>query len=190
MRPCMMPAFWRSAAGRFALAGALLALHTPYAVAVNGPDGATLTRSSKVALADARWMEKAAQAGAAEVEAGKLAAAQSQRDEIRKFGQMMAEQHAKANEELKALAEGKGVVLPASPDAAHKKLLVKLSTLSGAAFDKEYMDKLGRRDHEDAGKLFQQGIDRLKDADLKAYAQRTLSVIKQHFEMTRDIRTP
>ena len=38
--------------------------------------GATVAPDAQIALSDVRWMEKAVRAGIAEVEAGKLAAAQ------------------------------------------------------------------------------------------------------------------
>ena len=149
--------------------------------------GASKAEDSRLARSDVRWMEKAARVNVAEVEAGKLATGLSQRDEVRAFGKTMVEQHGRANDELNAIAAQKRVVLLNVPDRAHHDELLKLAALSGDAFDRAYMRSAGIHDHTDAAQLFEDGISNLKDADLKAYAQRTLSGIKQHFELIREI---
>lgn len=164
------------------------AAYAPAGAAIEGPDGITVVKDSKLALTDIRWLEKAAQAGAAEVEAGKLAATQGKSAAVRNFGTTMVDHHTKANRELEIIAEAKGALLPVKPDNAHQSELKKLAGLKGDDFDKEYLAYAGAKDHEDAAKLFQDGIDHLTDLDLKSYAQKTLPVIKQHFEAVRDMR--
>ena len=150
-------------------------------------NAATVAPSATIAKADVRWMERAARAGIAEVEAGKLAANQGKRDEVRNFGTTMADHHAKANEELIAIAQQKRVLLPNKADRSHLRELKKLASLAPDKFDAVYMRDLGIRDHTNAAKLFEDGIAKLEDPDLKAYAARTLPIIKRHFEMARDI---
>lgn len=150
-------------------------------------DGASIAADAHIARADVRWMQKVARAGAAEVEFGKLAAAQAKRNEVRAFGSAMVEQHTKANDELNELATQKRVVLLNRMDSAHTKLLVRLTTLTGDEFDREYMRTAGIRDHTDAGKLFADGADKLKDPDLKIYAAKMSAVVKQHMQMIRDM---
>ena len=59
----------------------------------------------------------------------------------------MVDDHGKANGELKGLASQKGVTLPAELDAAHKATQAKLAKLSGAAFDRAYMQDMVK-DHD------------------------------------------
>src|SRR5689334_14664547 len=57
------------------------------------------------AEADARFVSEARAAGIAEVEMGRLAASRAESDGVRQFGEMMANDHSKANAELEALAQ-------------------------------------------------------------------------------------
>jgi len=143
---------------------------------------------NQLASSDVKWMEKAARAGIAEVEAGKLAVAQGKRDDVRSFGKQMIDDHGKANEELKAIASKKGVTLPDKTDSKHIKATTKLSGLNGEKFDKEYIANPGVSDHKGAQKLFKDGSKNLKDPDLKAFAQKTLPIVEHHLMMVEDMK--
>lgn len=133
------------------------------------------------------FMTEAARGGLAEVEMGRLAQTKAQSAEVKKFAQQMVQDHSNANTELKALAAKKNVTLPTEPDAAHKAMMEKLSGLSGAEFDKEYM-KGQVDDHQKTVSLFQSQADGGADSDAKAWAAKTLPKLKMHLEMARDIQ--
>ena len=164
---------------------AALAISPAHAQLLN--NSATVAPSATIAKSDVRWMERAARAGIAEVEAGKLAASQGKRDEVRNFGTTMADHHAKANEELIAIAQQKRVLLPNKADRSHLRELKKLASVAPDKFDAVYIRDLGIRDHTNAAKLFEDGMTKLEDPDLKAYAAKYLSMIQRHFQMARDI---
>ncbi|MDQ0639020.1 putative membrane protein [Pedobacter sp. W3I1] len=65
-------------------------------------------------LTTAQFLQQAAIAGMKEVLTGKLAAEKATDKKIKAFGQMMVEDHTKANEELRTLAKLKKVNLPMS----------------------------------------------------------------------------
>jgi putative membrane protein len=165
-----------------------LSAAAPVLYAQDSTDKATAAPGSTVASSDLKWMKTAAQAGIAEVDAGKLAAAQGNRDDVRSFGKMMVDEHGKANDELKAIATRKGVTLPAKADRKHIKEATKLSGLNGDKFDKEYIGNAGISDHTDAQKLFKKGASDLKDPDLKAFAQKTLPAVEHHLQMAQDMK--
>jgi putative membrane protein len=151
-------------------------------------DKAIAAPKNSISSSDVKWVEKAARAGIAEVEAGKLAAAQGKRDDIRAFGKQMIADHGKANDELKGIATQKGVTVPDKTDSKHVKALTKLSGLSGDKFDKQYLKTAGVDDHTDAQKLFKDGANDLKDPDLKAFAQKTLPTVEHHLQMVKDMK--
>ncbi|MBO9675676.1 MAG: DUF4142 domain-containing protein [Sphingobacteriaceae bacterium] len=65
-------------------------------------------------LSTAQFLQQAAIAGMKEVLTGKLAADKATDEKIKAFGQMMVDDHNKANEELRVLAKLKKVALPMS----------------------------------------------------------------------------
>jgi len=144
--------------------------------------------NDKVRANDWAWMEKVARAGAAEVQAGKLAATKASNPEVRALAEQMAADHAKANEELKSIASSKGITLPEEPDRAHKREYAKLEKLTaGSRFDEEYLARPGVIDHKDAVALFKKGSKDLQDADIKAFADKTLPTIQHHYEMAQKL---
>jgi len=139
---------------------------------------------SVVTGGDLAFMNDAAPGGMAEVELGKLAASKAQNAEIKAFGQRMVEDHTKANDELKALAAQKKVMLPPDVLPVHKQAMEKLSKLSGADFDREYVKEMVE-DHEKDVAAFENVSKTAADADVKAFASKTLPTLKMHLEMIK-----
>ncbi len=136
--------------------------------------------------ADHKFAMEAAMGGMMEVELGKLAASKGASDEVRQFGQKMVDDHSKANEELMQLASGKGMTLPAAPDAKHQAEMQKLSALSGEKFDKEYV-KMMVKDHKKTVATFEKEAGGGMDAELKAWAASTLPTLREHLQMIQRI---
>ena len=134
---------------------------------------------------DRKFMMTAAQGGMAEVEMARVALERASSEEVKAYAQRMIDDHTKANEELMGIAQAKGVTLPAGPDAKHMAMLTKMRALSGAAFDREYVMMAGRKDHEKMEKLFRDESTKGKDADVKAFAAKTLPVVREHLSMAR-----
>lgn len=133
---------------------------------------------------DLAFMNDAAPGGMAEVEIGKLAASKAQNAEVKAFAQKMITDHSKAGDELKLLAAQKKVTLPPDLLPAHKQLMEKLSKLGGADFDKEYV-KAMVTDHEKDVAAFENAAKTAADADVKAFAVKTLPTLKMHLEMIK-----
>jgi putative membrane protein len=138
--------------------------------------------------ADTDFMTKAALGGMAEVELGKLAATRAQNPEVKKFAQQMVTDHTKANDELKALAGEKNFSMPVRLDPKHQAVMDKLNGLSGAAFDKAYVEAMVA-DHEESVALFKSEADGGKDADAKAWAAKTLPALQMHLDMIKGIQS-
>lgn len=136
---------------------------------------------------DAEFVVNAASGGMLEVELGKMAQEKGQSQRVKDFGAMMVRDHTTANEELKALAGQKGIALPAAPGEDHQEHIDKLAKLSGAEFDKEYVE-LMEKDHDKDLKEFKEAADDAKDADIKAFAAKTLPTLQQHHDAVKAIR--
>ena len=122
---------------------------------------------------DKSFLKDAAEGGNAEVEASKVALAQSGSADVKTFAQMMVDDHGKAGTELKGLADQKGVKVSDTPTVTVKKAEIKvLSGRKGSSFDQHYADSIGVKAHQDTVKLFQKEVDKGTDADVKAWARR------------------
>jgi len=140
--------------------------------------------SGQVSAADKTFVMKAAQGGLAEVELGKLAADKGQSDDVKKFGQRMVDDHSKANDQLKSVAQQKNIAVPTEPSAKDKALKDKLSGLSGAQFDKVYMQHMVM-DHKKDIAEFQKEANSGKDPDIKNFASQTLPTLQEHLKMAQ-----
>jgi putative membrane protein len=141
---------------------------------------------SDAANADATFMRTAAMSSMAEVVHGKQAQANGSQDEVKKFAQRMIEDHTKANDELKALASKKNTTLPAELDQKHQAMQQKLEKMKGADFDRAYMQHMVQA-HKEAVTLFQNEAKNGKDADARAWAEKTLPTLQEHLKMATEI---
>jgi putative membrane protein len=127
--------------------------------------------------------------GMAEVETARLALTKASSDAVKQYAQKMIDDHTAANTELMGIASSKGITLPTAPDAKHRAMMARMEKLSGEAFDREYVMMAGHKDHEKMEKLFRDESTRGRDADLKAFAAKTLPVVQQHLQMARDLHS-
>jgi putative membrane protein len=134
---------------------------------------------------DQHFVTKAAQGGLAEVELGQLAASKGSNDAVKQFGQKMVDDHGKANDELKSVAQQKNITLPTEPDAKAKSEKARLEKLSGAEFDKAYMAHMVK-DHKKDVAEFQKESTSGKDSDVKQWAGKTLPTLQSHLQMAQD----
>jgi putative membrane protein len=134
------------------------------------------------------FAKTAAQGGMTEVALGRLAMEHAASPDVKQFGQQMVADHSKAGAELTQLAARKGMQLPTEMSDKQKSLMDKLSKLSGADFDKEYVGAMVD-DHEEDAKEFQEQSEKGSDGDVKAFAAKTLPVIQHHLQMIKDIKS-
>jgi putative membrane protein len=138
-----------------------------------------------VSSADQEFMMNTAKAGLAEVELGKLAVQNAASAQVKRFGQKMVDDHSKKNEELKALAGSKNVVLPSELDAQDKAMRDQLAATTGDAFDREYMTMMVAG-HRKVVESFRAEAASGQDADLKNWVAKTLPGVEEHLKLAQD----
>ncbi|MEO8372500.1 MAG: DUF4142 domain-containing protein, partial [Candidatus Solibacter sp.] len=138
--------------------------------------------ANRMGSADNAWVMKVAQGSMLEVELGKLASTQASSDAVKQFGQRMVTDHSRANDELSEIATRKGITLPTSLDAKHQAMKDKFSKMNGAAFDKAYMEDMVK-DHRTDVAEFRKESTSGRDADIKAFAAKTLPNLEEHLSM-------
>src|SRR5205823_909236 len=87
------------------------------APAPRGGDASTATQvgsanSGQLTGSDREFVRKAAEGGLAEVELGQLATQKASSPDVKQFGQRMVNDHTKANDELKEVAQKQGISIP------------------------------------------------------------------------------
>lgn len=148
--------------------------------------GQTATKPARSSgSADLEFVLDAAKGGMAEVELGQLAADKASSDDVKKFGQRMVSDHSKANDELKSLAQSKSITLPSDVDAKDKATHDRLAKLSGAAFDRAYMQHM-LADHRKDVNEFKKESTAGKDSEVKAWASKTLPTLEEHLRLAQD----
>jgi putative membrane protein len=150
---------------------------------------ATITatvQAGQISTGDQEFLTKAIQAGVAEVEFAELALNKSQDDPIRGFAERIVQDHTAANQQLLSLAEASGKAPPTEMDQQHQALHQQLSQLSGAEFDRQYMD--GQvQDHQAAVELFSSEANR-PTGPLDQLAGELLPRLRQHLQMAQQMR--
>lgn len=68
----------------------------------------------------------------------------------------------------------------------HKQLYDRLSRLSGAEFDREYMKEMVK-DHNKDVAAFEKASEKSQDPDLKAWVTKTLPTLREHQQQARDV---
>ena len=138
----------------------------------------------QLAQEDIEFATDAAEGGLKEVQLGELAQQQAESEEVQQFGQRMIEDHGKANEQLKQIAQQKGIELPQELSEDAKQLYDELQQKSGREFDQAYMDEMVS-DHEEDVETFQEYAETGQDPDLTSFAEETLPVLQEHLELAQ-----
>jgi len=135
---------------------------------------------------DRDFVMRASMANTAEISAGRLAAAHGSTAVVRSFGQMMVDDHSRAEEQLKALAVNYGLYAPDSVDAEHMAEKDRLMLLSGEAFDSTYINAQVK-DHRTTIELFATEISYGNNWDIRGYANTAMPMLNKHLRMADSI---
>jgi putative membrane protein len=131
---------------------------------------------------DQAFAQKAAAGGAAEVELAQLAMEKASSDAVKQLASRIQSDHSKANQQLASIGSSKGWQLPSSPAAEHQATKSKLEKLSGADFDRAYVEAMVK-DHRKDIREFEREASNGADDAVKQFASSTLPTLKQHLEM-------
>ena len=138
--------------------------------------------ATQVAEADSTFLQKAAQANAAEVKVSQAAQTRAKDNRITAFADRMVKDHSDAGKKLEALAKQKNVAIKTEPDPDHMMKIGRLQKLQGAEFEHAYA-ALMVEDHHAAVQLFEQAAGSASDNDVKQFAQSMLPTLREHSQM-------
>ena len=152
------------------------------APATKGTTSQTGSQSGSLAQADRNFITQVAASGHEEVELAQLAQQKGSSPAVKALAERLQKDHSQANQALSTLAQQKGVTLPATHE--RKPASAKLDKLEGAAFDRAYSN-LMVQNHTNSIALFERE-SKSKDADLRAFAEKTLPTLREHLKMAKE----
>ncbi len=132
------------------------------------------------------FVQSAGSGGLAEVELSQLALTNGASVDVKHFAQQMIDAHRANNKELSTIAKSMDLEVPTALDASHESLKATLEKKQGSDFDQAYVAAM-RDDHEKMVTLLQQDT-KLLDKKLKAFANKTLPVVKHHLQMAQSLK--
>src|SRR5438477_7922260 len=97
----------------------------------------TICLASAASAAEKPFLKKAIEGNFAEIQIGQLARQKGQNDGVKKFGQMLSDDHAAANQKAIDAAKSMGMTPPDGPNAKQRADYEKMSK-SGAQFDRDF----------------------------------------------------
>ena len=137
--------------------------------------------------AETKFAVKTADYGMLEVQLSQLALKNAASKSVKDFAKNMVKDHTNANNQLMAMASTKGMALPAALGEKNQKTYDDIAKKTGKDFDKAYIDEMVS-DHKDAVSDFESQAKDSKDADVKAWAGKTLPTLIHHMDMAKAIK--
>ncbi|MEO7292204.1 MAG: DUF4142 domain-containing protein [Ginsengibacter sp.] len=134
------------------------------------------------------FVTKAASGGMLEVQLGHLAQQNASSQRVKDFGNMMATDHSRANDELKSLASANNITIASTLLPDHQKHLDMMSKIKGADFDKHYMDMMVDDHKEDIDEFKKEANNTNNDA-FKNFAAKTLPTLLKHLDSAQAIHS-
>lgn len=149
--------------------------------AINRNAGVVLDESSST------FLTAVANSGMAEVELAGVAQQKAVNQPVKDFAAMLYNDHSGVNSQVKTLASQKNIVLPDSISSDKRDMINNLQKKSGKNFDKDYLDAMVKS-HEKSIDLFNKAMTDAKDADVRAFADKTLPALRMHLDTAKALR--
>jgi putative membrane protein len=157
------------------------------------PVSFALGLASAQSVNDAQIASIVVTANQVDIDAGKLAASQSSTDAVKKFAQLMITDHTGVNKAAVELATKLNVTPQDNPTSQGLKSdgdknLARLRTLSGAAFDKAYVDREVAYHQQVLDAVDKVLIPNATNAELKALLVKVRPAFVAHLEHAKHLQ--
>jgi len=153
---------------------------------VAGAGGNAGSDGPMVGKADHQFIMDAAMGGLMEVQAAQMAQQKASSQEVKDYARRLEQDHTKANDQLKTVAQQRQVSLPTDIGPKHQAMVTKLNGLSVPEFDRAYMNMMVQ-DHRKDIKMFERESERGMDTDVKSFASTTLPTLREHLQQAEQL---
>jgi putative membrane protein len=137
---------------------------------------------------DTKFVKEANQISLAEIQLGKLAQQKSVNAAIKKYGEKLAQDHTRMNEELGALARKKNITLSKEIDSSERQHIDRMSKMNGNEFERAFTKHM-ISGHEKAIEKFEKQTKDGRDPDVRAWADKRVETLRAHLEAARSTLT-
>jgi putative membrane protein len=136
---------------------------------------------------DHRFLREAIERGLAEARMAELAGARASAEAVRAFARTMAEDHGRLNGRLAELARGLGIEPPAGPGEDEARVVDRLATLEGGAFDQVYA-VAAAQDHMRHHNLMAEIAAQAASPELRRFGAEAVGVLDRHLVASQELR--
>lgn len=136
---------------------------------------------------DASFLNEIAEIHLAEIEIGKLAMKKAIRPDVKKYAQMLINDHTTSLEELRALAIKNTITLPTSTLAIDVEKYNELDKKSGTDFDTAFINMMVDG-HEKAVNRVTEISQKATDPDVKLWISRQVTTFTTHFDEAKKLK--
>jgi putative membrane protein len=133
-----------------------------------------------------QFLSEAMKGDNSEVSLGQVAASRAQNAGVRRFGQMLVSDHAKAKGEVQALATDMHVPSTEKMAPEAQQEMSKLKGLQGRAFDREFVAYMVDDHRKDIAKFETEANKR--DGKASALAEKQLPVLRHHLAVVQGLQ--
>jgi predicted outer membrane protein len=152
-------------------------------VRTGGLAGGTVdTRWGRLSATDRSLLVAVRQAGLWEMPAGQQAQQRAASPRVKEVGQMIAEQHARLDEDTRNVARRLDVVLPNEPSQQQKFWLAEMTDRFGAEYDRTFVLRL-RAAHGKVFGVIAQVRAKTENSEIRAFAERALKYVNTHMTL-------
>ncbi|MBA4108000.1 MAG: hypothetical protein C0487_00180 [Leptothrix sp. (in: Bacteria)] len=134
-----------------------------------------------------KFLSDAAVAGQYELALAQLATANASDSSVKSYATMLVSDHTMANQKLQLLAQRRNVVLPTTLPQDKQEVIDRLTKLTGADFDRQFVQTVGLHDHKTDITLFEKATREAKDSEVRDFASSTLPTLRAHLSAAQNL---
>jgi len=154
----------------------------------SGVQAAREDRPPDATPAEQDFMMKTTQAHLSEMDMAMLAMQKSQNADVKDYANMIQSDHRNAVEDLTDLMKDKNVSQPSVLTPEAKADIEKMTALSGAEFDREFVNMMVS-DHQKMVEMFRDQAAIAQNPDVKKYAEDLLPKLQMHSDKAQKLQS-
>lgn len=139
----------------------------------------------RLSRAEMRFVTQSMQGNMAEVNMGQIARQNGQSEEVKRFGEMLATDHGRANDMLQQIAgDASGINVPQQPTRKQQREAARFERMQGADFDRAFARHMAEEHRKEIEKYRRMARG---DGPVADYANATLPDLEKHLETAQSI---